>query len=80
MPAAEGRLKRLVEYHQRGFARLDSVWKHVQEVTAAVFQYIQLVKDQGVQQWCGPGSEALSTIESYRCLNLLPENVKGRGV
>ena len=33
MPAAEGRLKSLVEYHQRGFAKLDSVWKHVQDVT-----------------------------------------------
>lgn len=38
MPPAQGRLKGLVEYHQRGFERLDSVWDHVQEVTEGVHQ------------------------------------------
>jgi hypothetical protein len=33
MPKAEGRFKRLVEYHQHGFSKLDSMWNHVQEVT-----------------------------------------------
>ena len=38
MPPASGRLKGLVEYHQRGFAHLDSVWEHVQDVTEQVHQ------------------------------------------
>jgi hypothetical protein len=33
MPPAEGRLKYLVEYHQRGFERLASLWTRVQETT-----------------------------------------------
>jgi hypothetical protein len=35
MPPAEGRLKYLVEYHQRGFERLASVWDRVQDTTEA---------------------------------------------
>jgi hypothetical protein len=33
MPPAEGRLKYLVEYHRRGFERLESFWDRVQETT-----------------------------------------------
>jgi len=35
MPAAEGRLEYLVDYHRRGFERLASIWDQVQEATEA---------------------------------------------
>jgi hypothetical protein len=38
MPPREGRLAYLVDYHQRGFERLASVWEGVQERTEAVHE------------------------------------------
>ncbi len=38
MPAREGRLAYLVDFHQRGFDRLASVWEAVQDKTAAVHE------------------------------------------
>jgi hypothetical protein len=38
MPPREGRLAYLVDYHQRGFDHLASIWDEVQEKTAAVHE------------------------------------------